>query len=83
MNFWDILEIDPTDDLVNEVKKKYMTKNFENEFITDVFIDTEVKVLSFKQAELGVDALLLFIQAVIIIQGLATGDKLVKVNRKV
>lgn len=72
----------PADDLVSEVKKRCMTNKFEKEFITDIFIDTEVKISSTRQVTLGTDALLLFIQAAIIIQGLVAGYMLVKVNRK-
>jgi hypothetical protein len=72
----------PEDDLLSEVKKRYMTNIFETLFITDIFIDTEVDVSSIREVVLCTDAVLLFIQATLIIQGLIAGYMLVKVNRK-
>jgi tetratricopeptide (TPR) repeat protein len=71
----------PMDDLVNEVKKQYKTKQFDQEFITDIFIDTKVKVPNNREAVLSIDALLLFIQFIVIINGLVSGYRLIKVNR--
>lgn len=70
------------DDLLNEVKKRYTTNIFETLFITDKFIDTEFDVSNAREKALSIDAILLFIQVTLIIQGLLSGYMLVKANRK-
>ena len=82
IDFNGVIHYMPTDDLVSEVKKASAINKFENEFITDIFIDTEVKVSNTRQRTLSIEAMLLFSQVVIIIQGLLAGYMLVKVNRK-
>lgn len=72
----------PTDNLVDEVKKRYMTNKFEDEFVTDKFIDTTRKISSRRKVTVGIVNMLLFIQVSLIIQGMLAGYRIVKANRR-
>lgn len=82
IDFKGVIRDIPADDLLNEVKKRYTTNIFETLFITDKFIDTEFEISNSREKALSIDAILLFIQVTLIIQGLLAGFMLVKENRK-
>lgn len=72
----------PTDELLNKVENLNTSKNFDDEFITDIFIDTEVTLSSCREFAVVTDAILFAIQILIIIQGLVSVYMFVKRDRK-
>ncbi|MFL0249414.1 hypothetical protein ACJDT4_03195 [Clostridium neuense] len=64
-------------DMLNKIEKLYNTNNF----VEDKFIDTKVKVSGERQHVLNIDAWLLIIQIIIILLGVASASKVIRVNR--
>lgn len=71
------------DGLLSEVKKRCISNKFEQEFLTDIYIDTKIKVSSKRDNTIAFDALLLLVQAIAIFNGLVVISKLVKKNREI
>ncbi|WP_297427709.1 lipopolysaccharide assembly protein LapB [Clostridium sp.] len=82
IDFNGIIRYIPEDDLLNKVKNLNTTKNFDDEFIADIFIDTEITESSIREYALKADAMFLVIQVGIIIQGLVSVFMLVRNDRK-
>lgn len=82
LNFKGIVHCSPPKDLINEVKKRYMSNKFEDEFITDKFIDTNTALSNDRKFIISIVAVLLFVEFLTIIEGVIVGYKLVKANRK-